>query len=196
MRTNSRGMEPQRGKASPSDSFKYRRQSSSSAAARTRFDLFHPHVPKQLPTITRDCSGATKKNKAALAATCQRELQLRLRLRSGGQRRRRRIDGVDPRGSAGTTLIWPRRNNGTNCSDSAAQWPLLVRQARHVTGKAGAAQWFEHPAPGERAPHAAQIWRTTSIPKKNTGEPEESPSKREAVDHCGVFQRPWEVLNN
>lgn len=68
-----------------------------------------------------------------------------------------------PRGSAGTTLIWPRRNNGTNCSDSAAQWPLLVRQARHVTGIAGAAQWFEHRLPASA--HAAQNWRTTSIQK-------------------------------
>lgn len=138
-----------------------------------------------------------KKHKAALAATRQRELQLRPRLRSGGQRRRRRIDGVDPRGSAGTTLIWPRRNNGTNCSDSAAQWPLLVRQARHVTGEAGAAQWFEHPAPGE--PHRTPLRfgePPQSPPKKNTGEPEESLSKRDAVDHCDVFQRTWEVLNN
>lgn len=98
-------------------------------------------------------------------------------------------------GSAGTTLIWPRRNNGTNCSDSAAQWPLLVRQARLVTGEAGAAQWFEHPATGEQAPHAAQIWRTAAIPRENTGEPVESPSKREAVDHCDVFQRTFSIIN-
>lgn len=118
--------------------------------------LFHPHFPSNYThwELLRSSKKTLQPCGHLLEATAAPAA-----LWSRGQRR---TDGVDQTKSTATTQIWPRRHNGTNCSNCGAQWPLLVQQANDVTGLGGQCSCLNT---GYRLIHTPLRLREPSPPK-------------------------------